>query len=222
MKPNFYLSFALFVAGGLMTACSGDRARELQRQELMDLADSIAAMEKADETAEKARLDSIREAESLKPACFIKRTSSVTYGFREYEDISSNLKDLGFIKKQHKETDWLVIPIPDYENSPYTKGTTIYTRIKNGEETKIEEVIYHVDWGGYGSDEYYVTISFPNEESKNDFIEKVLKMNFVKDIGSKIKIGEGAEWENLFITDSQPLQINLYTVEAQKFHKYNP
>ena len=63
MKPNIYLSFALFVAGGLLTACSGERARELQRQELMDLADSIAAVEKADEAAEKARLDSIAKEE---------------------------------------------------------------------------------------------------------------------------------------------------------------
>lgn len=223
MRNRFNLSFIFAATVVILIGCSGkpDPALEKARQDSIRVADSIAAEEKALAAAEQARLDSIKEAESLKPTCFIKRASSTTYEFRDSREITANLKKLGFKKKQYNKTDWLE-GYCENETSceEYYKETTIFSRMHDGEETKISEVLYGVEWGGVGSDEFYFTISFPNEEAKKDFIEKVLKMNCVSQKGSKIIIGAGEDYETLYISDSEPLQVNLYSDYGLKFHKY--
>lgn len=189
-----------------LISCSGRGTADKEREDSIRTADSIAAVQAAEEAAEQARLDSIKEAKSIKPYALIQRASSVTYEFLLPNEISSNLKKLGFKAGKTKETGWM-----DHPNCmELRKSTTLFTRIENDESTQVSVTTYDVDWGGIGTDEEYIVITFGNEKEKENFIEKVLKLKFVNKTDSKITIGEGEKYMNIYVDYSKPLKVEIY------------
>lgn len=200
----------------ITTSCSGNGASEKEREDSIRIADSIATVREAEELAEQARLDSIKEANRLTPYAFIKRASSVTYEFLGEYEIFSNFKKLGFNAGKTKTTDRMEHP----DCVDFDKEITFFTRTENGETTQVKVISYGVDRGGINTTEEYIIIDFGNEKEKDKFIEKILNLRFANKNDSKITIGDGEKYYNIYVDYSKPLKVEIYNEEAIPFMKY--
>lgn len=216
----------IIIAAAIAIPLSISHKREAERQQQLELArlDSIQREEARLEIEN--REDSINfESNRLKPTHFIKRVSSKCYAFAD-PDIYSNLQAFGFIKGRTSERGY---NSSTYDEFGYDVDRTIrtdYNRDTKEGNANINIIQYNVDWGGFCTSEFYITINFEDERSKNAFLSDLLKMNFVyqNEQNSHITIGNFNQPNTNFLDDpvkitvdySQPLKIIMYSEEALK------